>query len=135
MDFIVVAAKDNSNNILSDVMNITFHCCQYYHSSIATFLLLHELDQVVHSFFHHTCSLNDLGQEHLASTKALSDNVHTIHQRTFDDLQRLAVLTSCFLNILFDEFSFSLNQSIANSILYCVVPPLLGSLGILLSST
>jgi hypothetical protein len=55
------------------------------------FLLgLHVREQVGDGLLHDARGLDHLGQEHLAGAEQVADHVHAVHQRAFDDLQRLA---------------------------------------------
>lgn len=88
MDLVVVTAEDNADNVLSNVMDITLNGGEDNYTSVRTFFLLHVLKEVVDGLLHDTSGLNDLRQEHLSSTKALTDDVHTSHKWTFNNLQR-----------------------------------------------
>ena len=46
-------------------------------------------------FFHDARGFDDLGQEHLAAAKQVADDIHPVHQRPFDHLNRA---TPCLLN-------------------------------------
>jgi hypothetical protein len=54
------------------------------------FLLLDEGDEVGDGLLHHPRRLHDLREEHLAGAEEVADDVHAVHQRAFDDLDREA---------------------------------------------
>mmetsp|Transcript_11436 Transcript_11436/g.13556 ORF Transcript_11436/g.13556 Transcript_11436/m.13556 type:complete len:308 (-) Transcript_11436:295-1218(-) len=78
----VVAPQHNTDNVLTDVVDITLHSCHENNTStllliriLTSFkgfhalLLLHEGDEVGNSLLHHTGGLDHLRQEHLAGTE------------------------------------------------------------------
>ena len=44
--------------------------------------------QIGHRLLHHPCRLDDLRQEHLAGAEQVADDVHAVHQRAFDHVER-----------------------------------------------
>jgi hypothetical protein len=46
--------------------------------------------QVGHGLLHHARGLDHLGQEHLAGAEQVADDIHAVHQRAFDHVQRAA---------------------------------------------
>ena len=57
----------------------------------AFFLFFHEGQQLGDGLLHHPRALDDLGQEHLARAEQVADDLHAVHQRPFDDLDRSLV--------------------------------------------
>jgi hypothetical protein len=51
-------------------------------------LRLDERDEVGHRLLHHPRRLDDLRQEHLARAEEVADDVHAVHERTLDHLER-----------------------------------------------
>ena len=51
---------------------------------------LDERNQMRHRLLHHARALDHLRQEHLAGAEEVADDVHAVHQRPFDDLDRTA---------------------------------------------
>ena len=62
-------------------------------------------------FLHDTRRFHDLRQEHLAGTKQIAHDIHSIHQRAFDDLQRPAKLEPGSFSVFDDELVQALHQS------------------------
>ena len=54
--------------------------------------------------FHHAGAFDYLRQEHLARTKQVAHDIHTIHQRAFNDLNRSAASAHNFCAQLFGVF-------------------------------
>ncbi len=54
----------------------------------AVLFLLDERDEMRHGALHHARALHHLRQEHLAGAEQIADDVHAVHQRTFDHGQR-----------------------------------------------
>ena len=63
-------------------------------------LRLHERQQVGDRLLHDAGALDHLRQEHLAGAEQVADDVHAVHQRAFDDLQRPLVLVAGLLDVL-----------------------------------
>ena len=120
-DFIIVAGHDYRHDVLADIMHIPLDRSQ------------ENLSRLLHTFFptgfqirlqdgngllHGTGRLYHLRQEHLTGTEQLAHLVHTIHQRTFDDVHHLRVLGQRFLQIGFQVVSQSLHQSILQAFFY-----------------
>ena len=49
-------------------------------------------NEVGHGLLHHARAFHHLGQKHFARAKQVADDVHAVHQRPFDDVQRAAAL-------------------------------------------
>src|ERR1051326_8131857 len=80
-DLVVVAAKDDADDVFADVMDITF---DGGHDNAALSLMLagdslflfHEGQQPGHGLFHDTRALDDLREEHFTGAEEVTDNVH-----------------------------------------------------------
>ena len=94
--FKVVALQNNSDDILTDIVDVALdgrhddgavgvlasHCAGLF------FFRLDIRQQVRNGLLHHPGRLHHLGQEHLAGAEEVTDDVHTVHQRTLDHLDR-----------------------------------------------
>merc|ERR1719221_60076 len=69
-----------------------------------TFLLLHERCQMRHGLLHHSCTFDDLWQEHLARTEEITNYPHSSHQRALDHQEWNFHIDSCLLNIINNVF-------------------------------
>mmetsp|Transcript_8675 Transcript_8675/g.31979 ORF Transcript_8675/g.31979 Transcript_8675/m.31979 type:complete len:223 (-) Transcript_8675:2499-3167(-) len=124
-DLEVVASQDNRNNILSDIVYISLHGRDYenacvgllFHTRTGSFgseplLFFHEGNKVSNSLLHHTRGFDNLRQEHLPCSEQVAYYIHTVHQRTFNDVQRLLIHAtgSCLLCVSHTELIDSLHQ-------------------------
>ncbi len=55
---------------------------------VALLLCLDERDELRDGAFHDTRALHDLWEEHLAAAKEVADDLHPVHERALDDLDR-----------------------------------------------
>ena len=94
-------------------------------------LSFHEGDKVVDSFFHHTCTLDHLGEEHLPAAEVVTDDGHAFHERTLDHLQRSIIQFPCLLGVFIYEIYDTLDESVFESLLDRLGPPLLDLLVLL----
>src|SRR5262245_25527907 len=85
---IVVTAKHNPDDVLSDVVNVTSHGGEQYSSLRATgpglLLCLHIGQEVSDGLLHDTGTLDYLREKHLAGSKEIAHDVHPVHERAFD---------------------------------------------------
>ena len=92
-DLEAVALQDHADDVLADVVNVALDG-RHDDPALALgraglFLLrLDEGDEVGDRALHHPRRLHHLRQEHLARPEQVADDVHAVHQRAFDDLDR-----------------------------------------------
>ena len=83
-------------------------------------LRLDEGDEVGDRLLHDPGRLHDLGQEHLAGPEQVADDVHAVHQRALDDLDRTPSppgdLGPEGLGVLFDEGVDALHQGMGDAL-------------------
>jgi len=96
-DLIVVAAQHHADNVLADIVHVTFHRCQQhtwwpFFPVQVLFLGLDVRDQPRNSLLHDTGTLHHLGKKHLSSAEQVPDPIHSGHQRALNDLQSLPKL-------------------------------------------
>ena len=102
---VAVTAQNHSHDIFADVMHIPFHGG---HQNFAVglgvarghFFLFDKGHEVGHPLFHHPCAFDHLGQEHFARPKQVANDVHAVHQRAFNDLNRPCKQMARLLHIL-----------------------------------
>lgn len=83
-DLVVVASKNDTNNILTNVVDITFDGgednCSVVLNSLSSFstgcylLGFHEWCQVVDGLLHYSSRLDYLGQEHFTTSEVITHN-------------------------------------------------------------
>ncbi len=100
-DFEVVALQDHGDDVLADVVHVALDggdddLALGPHVAagrlVAQLLFLDVGQQVGHGLLHHAGRLHHLRQEHLALAEQVADDVHAVHQRAFDHVQRPAAL-------------------------------------------
>ena len=78
------------------------------------FFFLNKRDQVRHRLLHHPRRLHHLWEEHFALAEQITNDVHAVHQRPFDHLNRPAALVGNVLTGQFgvfgDEFGNAMHQ-------------------------
>ena len=110
---IAVALQHHADNVLADIVHIALHG---RHDDPALALGVRVLfcldigEEVRHGLFHHTRGLHHLRQEHLALAEQVADDVHAVHQRPFDHLDRAGGGETGFLGILDDMRVDALDQ-------------------------
>ena len=90
---------------------------------LALFFLLDERHQPGNRLLHDPGALDYLGQEHPAGAEQVADNVHALHQRSFDDLQRPVVLLPGLLGIGFDPGVYAFHQGVDQAFLDAAPAP------------
>ena len=78
----------------------------------AVFFLLHEGHQVANSLLHYARGFHHLRQEHLSRAEQIADDVHAVHQRTFDHLERALRTRARFLDVDLDEIRYAVHQRV-----------------------
>ncbi len=69
-------------------------------------------NQMSHSLLHHARRFDHLRQEHLALAEQVADDVHAIHQRAFDHMDRPAAIAEQFLPRFFGIFHDPLRDAL-----------------------
>ena len=97
-------------------MNITLHCCEKYFAlcfDLTTLFFSFDVRQEVrHRLFHYACAFNHLRQKHLAAAEEVTNLVHAIHKRAFDDMNRTLGVQSRLLGVFLDKFGNAFNKRI-----------------------
>mmetsp|Transcript_27462 Transcript_27462/g.56288 ORF Transcript_27462/g.56288 Transcript_27462/m.56288 type:complete len:1189 (+) Transcript_27462:341-3907(+) len=128
---VVVAAEHDADDVLADVVHVALDR-RHQHAprlllghlgvleQLAGLLLLHERSEVCDGLLHHARRLDDLGEEHLASSEEVTDQVHALHEGALDDVQgrRVRVLIlACLLGIGLDELVNALEKRVDEAVL------------------
>src|SRR5574344_700859 len=88
-NLIVVACKNHAHNIFTDVMNITLYRGK---KNLTRFfralgvLCFYERLENGNSLLHGSSGTNHLREKHLAISKKFTHNIHSVHERSFDNL-------------------------------------------------
>ena len=116
-DLVVVAPEDHTDDVLADVVHVPLD--GRHHDLAGRFgfagrllLRLHERLEVGDRFLHRSRALHDLRQEHLAGAEQVTHDLHAVHQRPLDDLERSGVLLAGLLDVLLDELDDAMDQGV-----------------------
>ena len=123
---IIIAAKYNSYNILSDIVNITFYCRHQYLSfrlRAFFFCRFYKRQQICNCFLHYPRALYYLREKHFPFSEKITDNIHSVHQRTFDNLYRLVKKFSRLFSIFIYVFNNSFYKRMCKSGFYILLSP------------
>ena len=83
-------------------------------------------DEVGDRLLHHARALHHLGEEHLPGAEQVANDVHAVHQRAFDDLDRLFDLQPEFLDIIDDELVDTVDECVGDAFSHGGAAPLRG---------
>ena len=125
----VVALQDHGDDVLADVVHIALHGgdddlalaldvapCR----RIQTFFFFNIGNQMRHGLLHDPRALDHLWQKHLALAKQVADDVHAIHQRAFNDVQRSPAGGQNgavgFFGVLRDEVGDAVHHGVAQAL-------------------
>ena len=94
LDAVTIATQHHPHDVLADVVHIALHRGHDNAGLDRTgtalrLCLLNVGRKPGHGLLHHAGALDHLGQKHLAGAKEIADAVHAVHQRPFDDGQRI----------------------------------------------
>ena len=116
-DLEAVALQDDADDVLADVVNVALDG-RHDDPALALgraglfLLLFDEGDEVRDRALHHARRLHHLRQEHLARAEQVADDIHAVHQRPFDDLDRApGELLPRFLGVVDDMCVDALDQA------------------------
>ena len=117
-DLVAVAPEDDADDVLADVVDVALHGRQHDLAlgrgvpPAQQPFLLHERLEVGDRALHRAGALHDLRQEHLAGAEELADDLHAVHQRPLDDVERTRILLPRLLGVHFDEVDQSVHQGV-----------------------
>ena len=140
-----VAAQHDSDDVLADVVNVPFDCGDDDSTATARgidgrrflsrreslfggdSLGLHERFEVRDRLLHDAGTLHHLREEHLSRAEQAADDVHAVHQRTLNDVERLAVLEAGLFRVGVDVFGDPLEQRVLQTGFDRAEPPFFDS--------
>ena len=125
MNGVIVALEHNAHDVFPDVVDVPFHGRQHHRAPCLLFrgTVVHVRFEPCHGFFHDTGALHHLGKEHFSGPKEVTDHVHAVHQRPFDDGQRIAVQRERSLYISFDVLRDAVDQGVPQPFVDAEVAP------------
>ena len=84
---------------------------------------LHERSEPSDGLFHHTGAFDDLRQEHFPCSEKISNDLHALHERTFDNQKGLAVISVSLLGIDINKVHNTLDKRILEPLIHRFLPP------------
>ena len=79
--------------------------------------------EVGDGLFHDTGALDDLGEEHLAGSEKLADDLHAVHEGALDDLERLAEGGAGLLGVLLDVVGDAADEGMGHALEHGALAP------------
>ena len=125
-DVEVIARHHHAYDVFADVVDIALHRSHQYLASRGAATLFLCLDMRLEDRnrrFHRTCGLHNLRQEHLAPAEEFANKVHTVHQRTLNNVHRMRILQQSLVNIRLQELGDALLQRILQTLLNRLFSP------------
>jgi hypothetical protein len=100
--------EHDADDVLADVVDVALDGGEQDRPCAAgrrarRLLLLHERLEVGDGLLHHARALDHLRQEHLAGAEQVADDVHAVHQRALDDVERARSFWRRLLGVGLDE--------------------------------
>ena len=126
-DLVVVALQDDADDVLADVVDVALDRGHHDQAVVLrcgrVFLGLDERHEVSHGLLHDPGALDDLGQEHLAGAEQVADDVHPVHQRALDDVDRALGGLPGLLRVLDDPVVDPLDEGVDEPVVDRSLPP------------
>src|SRR5580692_6889896 len=118
-DLEVVTLQDDADNVLADVVHVALHGGHHYLAVRSRAAALAALD-IRHEhrdrLLHHTRGLDHLREKHLARAEQIADDVHSVHERPFDHIERTRGLQSRLLGVLEYELIYALDERVLEAL-------------------
>jgi hypothetical protein len=119
---VVVAAQHDPDDVLADVVDVSLDRGEHDLAARAPvtprpFLLLHERLEIPNGALHRARALHDLRQEHLPGAEEVADDLHPLHQRPFDHVERSRGLQARLFGVLFDVVDDPVHERMRKALL------------------
>ena len=115
---VVVAAEHDADDVLPDVVHVALDRCEDdlpLRAAVAPgplLLLLHERLEIRDGALHRPRALHDLREEHPAGAEEVADDLHPVHQRAFDHVERPRRVRARLLGVLLDEVDDAVHERV-----------------------
>ena len=76
-----------------------------------------------HGLLHHARGFDHLRQEHFAFAEQIADDVHAVHQRAFDHLDRFVGGEAAFFGVFVDELGDAMHQRVRQTLAHRQLAP------------
>ena len=127
-DVVVVTLEHDPDDVLPDVVDVTFDCGQQDPplgvAPGALFVGFQERDEMCHGLLHDPGALHDLRQEHLSRAEQVTDDVHARHQGPFNDLDGAPGTEAGLLGVLHDVLGDAVDHGVRQPIFDRLLAPL-----------
>ncbi len=132
-DLVVVALEDDADDVLADIVDVALDRGHHDQAVVLrcgrVLLGLDERHEVSHGLLHDPGALDDLGQEHLAGAEEVADDVHPVHQRALDDMDRPLGGLPRLLRVLDDPVVDPLDEGVDEPVVDRSAPATIGRPG------
>ena len=124
-DLVIVTGEDDADDVLADVVHVALHG---RHDDAALslggaagryecgFFRLHKRLEVGDGFLHDAGGFHDLREKHFTGAEEVADDAHAVHERSFDDEERLAVFYPRFFGVHVDELVDAFDQRVRETL-------------------
>ena len=111
---VAVAAEDDADDVLADVVDVALHRREHdpRRRRALRLLGLHVRLEVRDGALHRARALDDLRQEHLPRAEEVADDLHPVHQRPLDDVERAGGRCARLLGVLLDEVDDAVDERV-----------------------
>ena len=113
---VVVAAENDADDVLADVVHVALDRREDdlpLRAAVAPgplLLLLHVRLEIRDGALHRPRALHDLRQEHPARAEEVADDLHPVHQRALDHVERPRRIRARLLGVLLDEVDDAVHE-------------------------
>ena len=113
-DVVAVAAEDDADDVLADVVDVALHGCHDDAGRRRALGLLgfHVRLEVRDGALHRAGALHDLREEHLPGAEEVADDLHPVHQRPLDHVERPRSRRARLLGVLLDEVDHAVDERV-----------------------
>ena len=126
---VVVALEHHGDDVLANIVHVALHRSEHdaaFGPAGVAGLRFFGLDighEVRHRLLHHPCRLDDLRQKHLAGAEQVADDVHAVHQRTFDHLDRPRVFQARLFSVGDDVRRHAVDERVRQALRHAARTP------------
>ena len=125
-DFVVVTLQHHTDNVFADIVHIALHGRDDHFAVAGAFLFagLNVRFEVRHRLLHHAGGFHHLRQEHFALAEQIANDVHAVHQRSFNNLDRARGLLASFFGIQLNKLGYAFHQRVFEALFHVPTAPL-----------
>ena len=115
---VAVAAEHDADDVLADVVHVALDRREHDagRRGVLGLLRLHVRLEVGDRALHRARALDDLRQEHLPRAEEVAHDLHPVHQRAFDDVERTGRRGARLLGVLLDEVDDPVHERVRQAL-------------------